>query len=158
MAAFVRTCCSAKPPLIFFWFCSFEVKSIVALKCLLLYLWLSLNSHRQSQSGCKGCLSADCSCNFMLWKSLKILCFNSNGSISNVGKIVGRDQILFKAFLNCIFCHVFPCPQPISSYENKWLTFHSDQQNDFWYFAFRLYITCISLGDGLRAVPELEEK
>lgn len=81
-------------------------KSIVALKCLLLHLWLSLSRHRHNQSGCKRCLSPECSCNFMLWKSLKFVCFNWNDSISSVRKSLQGIKSFSKLY--CITFSVKP--------------------------------------------------
>lgn len=46
-------------------------------------------------------------------------------------KIIAGDQIFLKALLYYIFCQVFLAAQTLSCHENKWLTFLSDEQNDF---------------------------
>lgn len=77
-------------------------------------------------------------------------------------KIIPRDQIFLKALLYYIFCQVFLAAQTLSCQENKWLSFQMIKmilnQVFILYLPSRLYITCISLGDGLLRVPELKEK
>lgn len=76
-------------------------------------------------------------------------------------KIIAGDQIFLKALLYHISWQAF---LSLSCHEVKWLTFISDEENGFdarlcSVFTFiYLSITCIGLGDGLLAVPELEEK